>query len=139
MILLGRLLNAGNLSVDAGQQIQLVGGLVVNTGTLSSPGGDITVEAVPGKGLVRVTQSGNLLSLGLPVATEATVNEGQVPVVPQTLPQLLSQAEVGNATGISVDGDVVRLTGADVVIPTDGGVAIRLWNFRCFNLCLLIQ
>lgn len=119
----GTIVNAGNLSVDAGQQIQLVGGLVVNTGTLSTPGGNITVEAVPGEGLVTVTQAGNLLSLGLPVATEAAVSEGSI-AVPQTLPQLLSRAEAGSATGISVDGEVVRLTRADVVIPTDVGVAI---------------
>lgn len=120
----GAIVNAGDLSVDVGQQIQLVGGLLVNTGTLSTLGGEITVEAVPGEGLVTVTQAGNLLSLGLPVATEVAVNGGQAPVVPQTLPQLLSRAEGSNATGISVDGDVVRLTRADTVIPTDAGVAI---------------
>lgn len=121
---LGAIVNSGNLSVDADQRIQLVGGLVVNTGTLSTPGGEITIEAVPEKGLVSITQSGNLLSLGLPVATEVAINGERIPEAPQAFPQLLSGAGGRNATGISVEGDVVRLTRSDTVIPAEDGVAI---------------
>lgn len=120
----GAIVNTGNLSADAGQQIQLVGGLVINTGTLSTPGGEITIEAVPEEGLVTVTQERNLLSFGLPIATKSDINGSQIPTVPQTLPQILSRAEASNVDGISVDGDVVRLTRSDQIIFADSGATI---------------
>lgn len=46
----GALINAGNLS---GESVTLLGGFVVNTGTIEAPGGNITVAAVPGENLVR--------------------------------------------------------------------------------------
>ncbi len=59
----GAILNAGNLSVSAGQALSLLGGIVVNTGQLSAPGGQITIAAVPGENLVRLSQSGSLLNV----------------------------------------------------------------------------
>ncbi|MFE1746793.1 filamentous hemagglutinin N-terminal domain-containing protein [Coleofasciculus sp. H7-2] len=58
----GAIANAGNLAVKPGQSLTLLGGTVVSTGQLSAPGGNITVAAVPGESVVRISQAGSLLS-----------------------------------------------------------------------------
>ncbi|MCJ8280442.1 MAG: filamentous hemagglutinin N-terminal domain-containing protein, partial [Rivularia sp. ALOHA_DT_140] len=63
----GAIANFGNLGLNSGETLNLLGGTVVNTGTLSSPQGNINVIAVPGKKLVKITQEGSLLSLDLPI------------------------------------------------------------------------
>lgn len=118
----GSVLNAGNLNA---QRIVLLGGTVINTGTLSAPGGDITIEAVPGESIVAITQAGSLLSLGLPISEQSGIGNGTMPLTPLTLPQLLSnQAGLGETLGVVVDGDQVRLTRSNTAIPTEAGVAI---------------
>ena len=52
--------NAGNLSVNQGQSITLVGGLVINTGTIAAPSGKITIAAVPDGKYVKITPEGSL-------------------------------------------------------------------------------
>jgi filamentous hemagglutinin family protein len=106
----GAIVNSGNLT--AGQSLTLVGGTVINTGTLSAPEGTVTIAAVPGENLVRVSQEGNVLSLDLPVETRAVLNP--LPFVPQTLPQLLTGSASGNATGVTIANGVVSLTGSGV-------------------------
>ncbi|MBD2122370.1 filamentous hemagglutinin N-terminal domain-containing protein [Trichocoleus sp. FACHB-262] len=118
----GAIVNAGNLGVGQGQSITLLGGTVINTGTLTAPEGKITVAAVPGEKLVSLSQDGSLLSLALPVETGTTVNA--LPFTPLSLPQLLVGGNLNNATGVTVEGDVVRLTGSGVAVPTEAGTAI---------------
>ncbi|XFA72719.1 filamentous hemagglutinin N-terminal domain-containing protein [Thermosynechococcaceae cyanobacterium Okahandja] len=62
----GILINEGHLSVRDGQSLTLMAHQVINTGTLSAPGGTVTVQAVPETGMVRVSQEGMLLSLEVP-------------------------------------------------------------------------
>jgi filamentous hemagglutinin family protein len=120
----GSIVNAGNLTVPLGQNLTLMGGNVVNTGQLSAPSGNITIAAVPGQNLVRIAQSGNLLSLEV----QPTANQGSLPnnlTQPiLSLPQLLTGKGVEQATGLVVNpnGDVV-LTG-NVAVPVTGGTAI---------------
>lgn len=59
-------INTGDLGLRPGQTLRLLGGSVVNTGSLSSADGVIEVVAVPGESTVRITQEGFLLSLDLP-------------------------------------------------------------------------
>ena len=118
----GAIINAGNLAVGQGQSLTLLGGTVVNTGTLTAPGGVVTVAAVPGDRYVRVGQSGSILSYDLPLAVKATVNPLATP--PLSLPQLLTGGKIGNATGLTVENGVIKLTKSGITIPTDAGVAI---------------
>ena len=115
----GAIVNAGNLAVGTGQSLTLLGGTVINTGTLTAPGGTITIAAVAGEKLVRVTQDGSLLSLDLPTADKALINP--LPFVPLALPALLTGGNLGNATGLTVDNGVVKLTSSGTTIPTDAG------------------
>jgi len=41
----GSIVNAGNLAVGTGQELNLLGGTVVNTGTLTAPSGNINIAA----------------------------------------------------------------------------------------------
>ncbi|MGI0488943.1 CHAT domain-containing protein [Pantanalinema rosaneae CENA516] len=115
----GAIVNAGNLAVPAGQRLTLIGGTVVNTGTLSAPGGEVTVTAVPGQNLVRVNQSGNVLSLEFQPLAAATA------VTPLALPELLTGGNLASATGLTVNPNgTVQLTSSGTVIPATPGTAI---------------
>jgi large exoprotein involved in heme utilization and adhesion len=118
----GSLFNAGNLSVGQGQSLTLLGGTVVNTGTLSAPGGSITIAAIPGEKLVRINQAGSVLSLDLPIADKATLNSPNGN--PLSLPDLLTGQTLSNATGVIVENGVIKLTRPDTPIPTDAGTNI---------------
>ncbi|MEG4226417.1 CHAT domain-containing protein [Microcoleus sp. N9_B2] len=119
----GSIVNAGNLAVGTGQNLTLLGGTVISTGQLSAPGGQITVAAVRGENLVRLSQNGLLLSLEVSPAAGVSGSEA-LPFSPLTLPRLLSGPGVANATGIitNAQGEVV-LTGGETG-PTGAGTAL---------------
>ncbi|MBW4495392.1 MAG: CHAT domain-containing protein [Oscillatoria princeps RMCB-10] len=120
----GAIVNEGNLTLTSGNSLTLLGGTVINTGTLTSPGGNITIAAVPGESAVRISQEGHLLSLDIePVGLGGT---GETPVLQMTLPQLLTgRPDFGHASALSVnEKGEVSLTGSGVRIPADGGTAI---------------
>lgn len=118
---LGAIANAGNLAVSSGQSLSLLGGMVINTGQLTASDGQILVTAVPGQTFVRLSQAGNPLSLEFQPAAALPAANG----TPPTLAQLLTGGNLGNATGLSVDGNgVVRLTNSGVQVPTQAGTAI---------------
>ncbi|NET59323.1 MAG: filamentous hemagglutinin N-terminal domain-containing protein, partial [Symploca sp. SIO2E6] len=116
----GSIVNAGELAVGGGQNLTLLGGTVVNTGTISTPGGEITIMAVPGENLVRISQEGMVLSLE--VEPVSAIAGGITPV---DLPRLLTQSNLGHATGLTVNSDgTVQLAGSGITIPTDAGTTI---------------
>jgi filamentous hemagglutinin family protein len=118
----GAIVNAGDLVVGTGQSLTLLGGTVINTGTLTAPDGTVTLSAVPGDRYVRLGQSGSVLSYDLPLAVKHTVNPLTTP--PLSLPQLLTGGTLGNATGLTVENGVVKLTQSGITIPTNAAVAI---------------
>lgn len=121
----GAILNAGNLTVGQGQSLTLLGGTVVNTGTLTAPGGSITIAAVPGQNLVRLSQQGNLLSLEFQPLASSLSSPTPLPFTPLSLPQLLTGGNLTGATGVTVNPDgTVQLTSSGTPIPNDAGTAI---------------
>ncbi|MEB3337084.1 MAG: filamentous hemagglutinin N-terminal domain-containing protein, partial [Leptolyngbyaceae bacterium] len=121
---LSSLVNTGNLAVSPGQSLTLLGGTVVNTGTITAPGGNITIAAVPSEQLVRISQDGSLLSLDLPLETQTQLNAPADPLAPVSLPALLTGGNLTGATGLTVENGVVKLTNSGAVIPSDAGTAI---------------
>ena len=120
----GAIVNSGDLSVKKGQNLTLVGGTVVNTGTLDANNGQITIAAVPGKSTVRISQQGNLLSLDIASTTETTGNPNSLPsgFKIESLPDLLAGGNISSVTGITVNEDnTVTLTGSDISVK-DGDV-----------------
>jgi filamentous hemagglutinin family protein len=120
----GSIVNAGNLAVPTGQNLSLIAGNVVNTGTLTSPGGNITIAAVPGSSLVKISQPGNILSLEINLQ-DTSVTAG---INPLTLPQLLTGKE-NLTTGVTVNntGQAVLTNGT---LIADGGSAITAGNLN---------
>lgn len=120
----GAILNEGNLAVAAGQTLNLLGGTVVNTGTLTAPGGQITVTAVPGTNRVEIRQEGTLLVLEVqPLGSDDLANP--LPFTPESLPMVLTGGSDNPATGVTVNPDgTVQLTASNTVIPTTPGTAI---------------
>lgn len=118
----GSIINAGNLAVPQGQNLTLLGGTVVNTGSLSAPGGHITVSAVPGENLVRLSQPGSLLSLELVPFTPSSAPT----ISPPSLPQLLTGGNLSNATGLSINsaGQVELTSSQTSILSTIGSTTI---------------
>ncbi|WP_445240552.1 two-partner secretion domain-containing protein [Microcoleus vaginatus] len=120
----GAIISTADLAVKSGQNLTLLGGTVVSTGSLSAPDGQITVASVLGTNLVRVSQRGNLLSLEIepPSATSSTetaVTASALPIA--LLPELLTGIGETNATGLSVNasGEVV-LTASNRAVAAGG-------------------
>ncbi len=111
----GAVVNAGTLTVQPGQAVMLVGGQVLNTGTIAAPGGDIVITAVEGGQFVRIEQAGHLLNLEL-AALPVDPATG-LPFTPLSLPELLT---VGSAIApvnqviVNPDGTVQLASGAPV-------------------------
>lgn len=120
----GSIFNAGNLAVLPGNNLVLLGNTIVNTGTITAPGGAVTIAAIPGEKLVRVSPLGSILSLDLPIPTKATLTGNPESINPLSLPALLTGGNVANATGVTVENGVVKLTSSDIVIPTNPGTTI---------------
>ncbi|NEP14856.1 MAG: filamentous hemagglutinin N-terminal domain-containing protein [Symploca sp. SIO2C1] len=123
----GSLVNAGNLTVGEGENLTLLGGTVLNIGTISAPEGEITIAAVPGENLVRINHENMVLSLEF--EPTAGLNDDSLPstvgISPGDLPGLLSGGNFSDATGVTMNPDgTVTLTGSGISIPTEAGVAI---------------
>jgi filamentous hemagglutinin family protein len=120
--------NAGNLTAKEGQSITLVGGLVINTGTITTPSGKITIAAVPDGKYIKITPEGSLLSLQLPIADQNQLVQSNVQA--KDLPNLLTgSATLRNMTGLNVDtsGNVLV---AGTAIPNTTGTAIASGNLN---------
>ena len=114
----GSIINAGNLTVPAGD-LTLLGGSVISTGELSAPEGAMILAAVPGENLVRISQAGNLLSLEIEPPRDSS---GQLlAVMPADLPTLLTGTP---ETGLSAASDgTVRLSRGDLPVGEGDVVA----------------
>ncbi len=114
--------NTGQLSVRPGQNLSLIGGQVLNTGDLTAPGGQVNLLSVPGNSQVQLDRSGALLNLAVkPLNGEPL--PGMVPML--TLPELLIDAGVEQATGIRVYSDgTVQLTSTGPRVPDEAGTTI---------------
>ncbi|MGD2182245.1 CHAT domain-containing protein [Lusitaniella coriacea] len=126
----GTIINAGNLSLTPGQNVTLLGGTVVNTGTISTQGGTITIAAIPGSSLVSISQPGSLLSLEIEPPRDLQGNI--LPFSALDLPQLL--AGTGVETGLTLNGNnSVQLRNSGVTIPTEMGTTIVSGNLDVFS------
>ncbi|MBE9129757.1 filamentous hemagglutinin N-terminal domain-containing protein, partial [Coleofasciculus sp. LEGE 07081] len=118
----GSIINAANLTLKEGGNLTLLGGTVISTGELAAPGGKITIAAVPGERLVRISQPGQLLSLEIALPRDS--EGGVLPVTPLDLPTLLT----GSAeTGLSVNPDnTVQVTGTEFGVGNGDAIAKTL-------------
>ncbi|NER19889.1 MAG: CHAT domain-containing protein [Symploca sp. SIO1C2] len=134
----GGIINAGNLAVGEGQNLTLVGGTVVSTGTLTAPEGTVTVAAVPGTSLVRVSQPGNILSLEIEPPTDIQGNP--VPITPLMLPGLLAYGGnlelgvVNNSGEVRLSNSGIGVETGDVVVNQVAGETVTFSAYRNLTL-----
>ncbi|ABG50018.1 filamentous haemagglutinin family outer membrane protein [Trichodesmium erythraeum IMS101] len=117
----GSIVNEGNLTLKPQGNLTLSGGTVVNTGELSSPGGNITVTAVEGGSTLKISQPGHLLSLEVPLEDGENISN----IDPLSLPELLAGGgDIVEATSVVVkeNGDVV-LNGSNTMVAETPGTA----------------
>ncbi|MTJ06555.1 filamentous hemagglutinin N-terminal domain-containing protein, partial [Anabaena sp. UHCC 0204] len=110
----GSIVNFANLAVGDDKNLNLLGGTVLSTGSLSAPGGNIKVVSVPGEKLLRITQPGHLLSLEVEPLSGTS---------PATLLDLLT-GNIGNADGVTINNGQVQLTGSGMTVNA-GDVVIQ--------------
>ena len=132
----GSIINAGKLVVGEGNNLTLLGSKVINTGTLSAAGGNITIAAVPGEKRVRLSQQGMVLSLEISPAVG--MDDASLPtptgILPLDLPQLLTGGNVENATGVRANPDgTVSLVGSSLTIPVQTGTVIASGTLDASN------
>ncbi|EDX78711.1 haemagglutination activity domain protein [Coleofasciculus chthonoplastes PCC 7420] len=117
----GSVINAGNLAVTEGHNLTLLGGTVISTGELAAPGGNITVAAVPGESLVRISQPGQLLSLEIAPPRDS---EGMLlPVAPLDLATLLTGSDETGETGLTVSAETVQVTDTEFSVGNGDAIA----------------
>jgi filamentous hemagglutinin family protein len=127
------IINGGHLAVHPEQNLGLIGGSVMNTGTLTAKGGNILVTAVPGTNRVKLSRQDSLLSLEI----ELPLSEGGeiLPITPLNLPELLVGAEQHNiATGLTtnLNGEIETAIGA--MISQEMGTTWITGNIEVGNI-----
>ncbi|WP_242051238.1 CHAT domain-containing protein [Nostoc spongiaeforme] len=110
--------NQGNLAVPNGNNLSLFGGTVVSTGSLSAPGGNVTIAAVPGSSLLKVSLAGNPLSLEIQPLNSTNDN-----LPSNDLAALLTGGGGGNANNLVVENGEVKLTGSGLTV-SNGDVVV---------------
>ncbi|NEQ40619.1 MAG: filamentous hemagglutinin N-terminal domain-containing protein, partial [Okeania sp. SIO3I5] len=118
----GAIVNEGSLSLNPGNNLTLAGGTVVNTGELSTAGGNITIAAVNGGDTLRISQPGHVLSLDV---SPSSANLSGESITPLSLAQLLTGGEISHASSVMVDaqGNLV-LTGTEGVAVASGNIDV---------------
>ncbi|MDY6940230.1 MAG: filamentous hemagglutinin N-terminal domain-containing protein, partial [Cyanobacteriota bacterium] len=119
----GAIVNEGTLAVADRSNLRLLGGTIVNTGTLQSTDGNISVAAVPGENLVRLSAAGNILNLEVspvsPTNSDPQFN-------PLSLPELLTggtRNETDSEITVRPDG-TLRIASSEAIVDPQAGDAI---------------
>ncbi|NEQ44444.1 MAG: filamentous hemagglutinin N-terminal domain-containing protein [Leptolyngbya sp. SIOISBB] len=124
----GAVVNAADLQVAAGQSITLIGGQVISTGSVTAPGGEITIAAIPEANLVRISHPDMVLNLEVTTLPEGAITNG-TSLTPLSLPDLLAGTPETLATGLSVNPDgTIALTNSDIPVVPVAGSAIASGN-----------
>ena len=123
------LINTGELSVAPDAGLSLVGGQVINTGSLA--GGTVTIAAVPGDEghYVRLSLTGSVLTYDL-------LPQRLVRMPALDLPSLLTDASVASATGLVTNPDgSLELAGSTMEVSP--GLVLSTGNITGGDIQLL--
>ncbi|MEE3718346.1 CHAT domain-containing protein [Tumidithrix elongata RA019] len=119
------IINQGNLSVDSGKSITLTGGSIVNTGTLTAPGGNIALTSVAGNSQVELRSPDAVL--GLQVTSNAVPSNwsGKITELPKLAELLTGKVTEANQVVVKADGSLALVANpASTDIPVTNGMTI---------------
>jgi filamentous hemagglutinin family protein len=120
----GSIINAGNLEVNDGHNLTLVGGNVLNTGTLTAPEGNINIATVAGTNKVIISQQNQILTLEIEVPTDNLGNP--LPFTPLDLPTLLTGSGIDPGVAVSDDHSITNTGTIDTYSFWGNGGNIQL-------------
>ncbi|WP_204103185.1 MULTISPECIES: CHAT domain-containing protein [Spirulina sp. CCY15215] len=115
----GVIINAGDLAVSEGQNIGLIGGTVINTGSLSAPAGNVSIVAMPESGRLRIVSGDNVLGFEIEPPRDAQGNLVAVRAV--DIPALITRSRV--ETGLTVAGNEISVQGTNVPVSEGSAIA----------------
>lgn len=119
---LGLVINAGNLAVEAGENLSLVGGTAINTGTLAAPKGQIETIAVREEQVFSLIREEQRLGM-LPNANDTLPRA--LPYVPLSLSELLSRNNISGETGLTINPNgTVALSQSGLTIEIETGTVV---------------
>ncbi|NEQ96212.1 MAG: CHAT domain-containing protein [Cyanothece sp. SIO2G6] len=119
----GAIFNAGNLAVEEGQTLALIGGSVTSVGQLAGDRAQILLAAVPGESLVTLRPSGHILGLTIdPLTTQPTISDRSQWTLPVAdLPSLLTGGDLDHANQVTVTADGTTVLSSGLPIGLEAG------------------
>ncbi len=122
----GAIINAGNLGVTDGSNLTLLSGTVASTGKLEAVSGNIIVSAVKGESLVRLSQTGSLLSLEVQPLSSAKNQPQPWDLSTASLAQMLTGGNTNHVTQlirnskgeIELKGSSLQINPGDATVKT---------------------
>ncbi|MEM6449213.1 MAG: CHAT domain-containing protein [Cyanobacteria bacterium P01_D01_bin.105] len=119
----GAVVNLGNLYVEEGKSITLVGGTVLNEGSLNAPQGSVTLAAIEGSNIVRIQQDKQLLALEVEAIHE--VLSGEEIITPVSLGEMLTGGELRHSNQLLRNADgTAKIAVSEVSTSETGGTVI---------------
>ena len=118
----GAIINTGTLEANEGKNITLLGGTIVNTGSINTPQGQVNITAIPGERFVRISLPGQLLSLEVEALpnNENLPNNWNIPIL--ALPELLTVGNSSEITEINVNDDgSLQLPDSETAVSVNSG------------------
>ncbi|MGD1858150.1 MAG: CHAT domain-containing protein [Leptolyngbyaceae cyanobacterium] len=116
----GAILNLADLSAQSGQNLALIGGTVISSGTLSAPNGELVVTSVPGNQAVRIGQPGSFLQLEVRLSSEIESLPQDWTLSVLSLPELLTSAPAVADTALEVVSEQVQVANGEFqILPGD--------------------
>ncbi|NUN63345.1 CHAT domain-containing protein [Pseudanabaena biceps] len=114
------IINQGNLSVDAGKNIAITAGTVINSGNLSAPSGNISLAAVTGNSQVELRSPD--LVLGLSISKDAIPSNwnGAIASLPKLAESLTGKAAEANQVVVKPDGSIALVT-----VPSSSDIVVK--------------
>lgn len=113
----GAIINAGDLSTGENGNLTLMGGTVINTGNISTAGGNINLVSVPGSSRVQLSQEGTILRLEIDPPKNANSNFWRFR--PLDLPALLTGPAATLDTNLQVTASgEVQLGSTGTTLPS---------------------
>ncbi|MEO1589803.1 MAG: CHAT domain-containing protein [Cyanobacteria bacterium J06632_22] len=111
-------INLADLAVSEGQSITLLGGTVINRGSLTAPSGAITILAVE-QGMVQISQTGQILSL------TGAAPEADWRLAAADLPEWLTGSDIDHALNLTQDASgQMLITGSELTLGPGPGSAL---------------
>jgi len=114
------IINQGNLKVDAGKNISVTAGTVINTGNLTAPNGNVNVAAVSGNSQVELRSPDLVLGFAVNKDVIPSNWNGAIATLPKLAESLTGQAAQANQVVVKPDGTI-----ALVASPSTSDIAVK--------------